>query len=77
MRRLGGGWALRLRLQWSVPRSELSLAVWRQPEGLGSSVPQAGEKNTTAEETLGGGLGQQEKQGAIVGEGERRRGGLP
>ena len=43
----GGGWALRLRLQ----RSVLGLTVWRQPGGLESSEPQAGEQNTTAEGT--------------------------
>ena len=28
------------------------MAVWRQPEGLGSGVPLAEEQNATAEETL-------------------------
>ena len=32
-------------------RRGLGLAVWRQPEGLRSSVPWAGEWNTTAEAT--------------------------
>ena len=36
-------WALRLRLQRSVPGRGLGLAVWRQPKGIRSSVPQAGE----------------------------------
>ena len=35
---LGGGWALRLRLQRSVPGSGLGLVVWNQPKGQGSSV---------------------------------------
>ena len=35
---LGGGWALRLRLQRSVLGSGLGLVVWRQPKGLGSGV---------------------------------------
>ena len=64
---LGGGWALRLRLQRSVPRRGLGLAVSGQSEGLGSCVPWAGEQNTTAR----GSLGPQEKQGAIVGGGTR------
>ena len=42
------GWALRLRLQRSVPGKGLGLAVWRQPEGLRSSVPWAGEHSTIA-----------------------------
>ena len=49
---LEGGWALRLGLWRSVPGKGLGLAVWRQPEGLGSLVPQAGERNATAEGTL-------------------------
>ena len=44
----GGDWALRLRLQRSVLGRGLGLALWRQPEGLGRSMPQAGEQNTTA-----------------------------
>ena len=39
-RYLDGGWALRLRLWWSIPGRALWLAVWRQPEGLGSRTPQ-------------------------------------
>ena len=35
--------------------------MWGQPEGLGS------------QESAGGGLGPQERQGAIAGEGESRR----
>ena len=42
LRCLGGGWALRPRLQRSVPGRGLGLAVWRQPEGLENSVPCAG-----------------------------------
>ena len=44
--------------------------------GQESGVLQAGEWKAMAEGT-GEGLGLQERQGAIVGEGERRRGGLP
>ena len=36
---LGWGWALRPRLQRSVPGSRLGEAMWRQHKGLGSSVP--------------------------------------
>ena len=36
------GWALKLRLQRSVPGRGLGLAVWRKPEGLESSAPRAG-----------------------------------
>ena len=52
------------------------MAVWRQLEGLGINVARAGEWSTTVEGTKGG-LGLQEKQGAIVREGKRRRSGLP
>ena len=48
---LGRSWALRLRLRRSVSGRGLGLAVWRQPEGLGSSVPPAGEQNATAKGT--------------------------
>ena len=50
LRCLEGGWALRPRL-WrrSVPGRELGFAVWRQTEGLGNIVPQAGEGSATAE----------------------------
>ena len=37
---------LRLRLQRSVLGRGLGLAMWRQPEGLGSSVPWAGKQGT-------------------------------
>ena len=47
LRHSGGGWVLRLKLQRSVPR----LAVLRQPEEIGSSVPWAGEHNATAKGT--------------------------
>ena len=43
---------------------------------LGSPTPQAGELNTRAKGNLKG-LGLQEKQGTIVGEGERIRGRWP
>ena len=42
---------LRLRLWRSLPGKGLELAVWRQPEGLGSGVPQAGEQSTIAKGT--------------------------
>ena len=51
LRHSGGGWVLRLRLQGSVLERGLGLAVCRHPEGLGSSVPQSREPNTTAEGT--------------------------
>ena len=38
LRSSGGGWKLRPRLWRLVPRSGLGMVVWRQPEGLGSSV---------------------------------------
>ena len=38
LRCLGGGWALRLRLQGSVLRRGQGVTVWRQPEGLRSGV---------------------------------------
>ena len=47
----------------------------KQPEGLGSSVPWAGEFSAAAEGATGGHLGLQEKKGAFVREGKRRRGG--
>ena len=40
-----GGWALRLRL-W---RSGLGLAVWRLPEGLGSSAPELRDQGAQEE----------------------------
>ena len=67
---LGWGWALRLRLWRSVPGRELGLAMWRQPEGLRSGAPWAREWSATDE-------GAWKKQGAIVREGKRRRGGAP
>ena len=51
LRCLGRGWTLRLSLWRSVPGKELGLAVWRQPEGLGSSAPPPGEWSATAEGT--------------------------
>ena len=38
LRCTGGGWALRLNLWRSVPGRGLGLAIWREPEGLGSSA---------------------------------------
>ena len=72
LRHAGGGWALGLRLQRSAAGRGLGLAVWRQPEGLGSGVPCAGEWNARAKGTQ-----VEEQQAAIVGQGERRRGGPP
>ena len=40
----GGGWELRVRLWRSVPGRGLGLAVCREPEGLGSSVPGLGRR---------------------------------
>ena len=81
---LRGVWVLRVSLQRSVPGRGLRLAVWGQTEGLRSSVPQAGEWCATGwgvkhhgRQNPGGGLDPQEKQGTIVGEGERRRGRQP
>ena len=48
LRCLGGFWALRLRFWRSVSGRGLEYVLWRQPDGLGSSVPQTGEQNTTA-----------------------------
>ena len=44
------GWGLDTETQdvEVCPGRGLGLAVWRQSEGLGSGVPQAGEWNTTA-----------------------------
>ena len=75
--RLVGGWAMRFRLQRSVLGRQKGLAVWRYHEGLGSSVPQAGELSTLEAKGTRGGLGLQEKQGGIVGDGDRRRGRPP
>ena len=73
--------ALKLRLWRSGLGRGLGLAVWGEPKGLRSAVPWAGEQCATgwgvelhSSRNLGGGLGLQEKQGTIVGEGERRRG---
>lgn len=70
---------LRLRLQRSVLGRGLGLAVWGQPERLRSVVRWAGKHCAVGwgverhdRGNLGGHLGPQEKQGAIVGEGERR-----
>ena len=56
------------------------MAVWGQTKGLRIAVPQVGEWCTTgwgvechSRGNPGESLGPQEKQGAIVGEGERRR----
>ena len=75
---------LRLRLWRLVLGRGLGLAVWGQPKGLRSSVPQAGEwcamgwgGEHHGRGNLGEGLDLQERQGVIVGEGERRRGGPP
>ena len=46
------GCMLRLRLWRSVPGRQLGFALWRQPEGLGSDVPQAGELSATVPRTL-------------------------
>ena len=52
LRCLGGGWALILRLQRSILGRGLGLTVWRQPEGLESSVSWAEDQSTTAEGAL-------------------------
>ena len=48
--------------------------MWKESEGLGSGVSWAGEQNATAEGTWKESR-PQEKQGTIVGEDERKRGG--
>lgn len=48
LRHSGGSWALRLGLHRSVPGRGLGLPVWKQPEGLGTSAPQAENSYTTA-----------------------------
>ena len=68
LRCLGRGWALRLSLPRSIPGRGLGLAMWRQPEGLESTAPRAGDRNTIAQGGTGGGLGMPEKQGTIWGE---------
>ena len=72
MRCLDRCWALRLRLQRSVLGRGLGLAVWRQPEGLGSRVPWAGEKNAIAKGTQEEAWAYRTSK-AIVGKVERRR----
>ena len=76
-----GGWLLRLRLQGSVPGRGLGLAVWGQPKGLRSTMPQAGEQcamgwavEPQGRVNPGEGMDLQEKQATIVGEDERKRG---
>ena len=49
---MGGGWRLRLRLQRSVLARGPELALWKQLEGLESSVPWHGEWNAIAEGNL-------------------------
>ena len=44
LRHLGGVWALRRRVQRSVPGSRLGLVVQRQLDGLGSGVPLLGSR---------------------------------
>ena len=50
--------------------------MWRQPEGLGSQGTMGWGVECPLLGKPGGGLVLQEKQGAIVGEGERRRVGI-
>ena len=83
-RRSSRDWALRLRLQRSVPRRGLGLTVWRQPKGLRSRAPWEGEWYTKGWDVESHGRGNpgegpdlQERKGAIVGEDERRRSRLP
>ena len=80
LRHLGSGWILRLRLWKSVPGRGLGLAVRGQLKDLGSGVPWPGEQcamgwggERHSRGNPGGGLSLQEKKGAIVREGERRR----
>ena len=58
--------------------------VWTQPKGLKSSAPWACEwcamgwgVEQCGRGNLGEGLGMQERQGEIIVEGKRRRGGPP
>ena len=81
LRHLGRDWVLRLRLQRLVQGRGLGLAVWGLPKGLRSSAPWAGKWYTMGwvvehhgRGNPGEGPGLQERQGAIVGKGERRRG---
>lgn len=67
-------------LQRSVPGKGLGLAVWGLPEGLRNRAPRAGEQCATGwgvdrhgRGNPGESLVLQRKQGAIVGEGGRRR----
>ena len=64
---------LRLRLWRSRPGKGLELAVWRQPEGEGRGVPQAGKQSSTAKGAQEEALALQKKQDTIAGEGERRK----
>ena len=80
----GRDWMLRLRFQRSFPRRGLGLVVWRQPKGLRNSVQWVGEWYTTGwggeqhgRKNLGEGPYPQKRQGATVGEDEKRRGRLP
>ena len=75
---LGQGLDADIRLQRSVPGIGLGLVVWRQPKGLRSNAPQEGwEGECHSRGNLGEGLDLQERQDAIVEEGERRRGRPP
>ena len=65
----GGGGMLRHRLWRSVLGRGLGLALWKQPEGLGSGVPRAAG---TWEEVWAC-----RRSKATVGEGESRRDGRP
>ena len=53
--------------------------MWGHPKGLRSAVPWVGEQCAKGHGrgNPGEGLGSQERQGTIVGEGEKRRGRLP
>ena len=84
LRCLGRGWALIFRIQRSLLERKLSLAVWGQPKGFmewlvmgrGAVCFRLGSGMQWQREP-GESLGLQEKQGAIVRDGERRRGILP
>ena len=73
---MGGGWPLTLRLWNPVPGRGLELAVWRQPEGLGSSAPWAGEWNATEEGTQAEVWIHRKSKVPLLGR-VRRRGGSP